>query len=150
MEEAERLCDRVAIIDRGQIIALGTPRELIASIGGQHVVEFAIQSSADNREIEDQLWADLPGVTAVGHDRGRVQLAVTEPHIVIPAILELVAEQDLQLASLSTRNASLEDVFVKLTGRHLADTNADETLPEDDRLRPVSADVDASYGGLAE
>jgi ABC-2 type transport system ATP-binding protein len=118
MEEAERLCDRVAIIDRGQIIALGTPRELIGSIGAEHVVEFAFDgdSSAGG---DDEAWSSLPGVTGVTREDGHILLTVTEPHVVIPAVLQRIDGSTRSLSSLTTRNASLEDVFVKLTGRHL-------------------------------
>jgi ABC-2 type transport system ATP-binding protein len=126
MEEAERLCDRVAIIDHGRIIALGTPRELIASIGGEHVVEFAIESPHDGPVHDRASWDDLPGVTNATNEDGHYLLTVTEPHLVIPALLARVQEAGLQLASLTTRNASLEDVFVKLTGRRLDEA---ETAP---------------------
>ena len=64
MDEAERLCDRVAIVDHGQVIALGTPRELIASLGGEHVIEFTLDGDMpDRRRLGDDLLADLPAVT---------------------------------------------------------------------------------------
>jgi ABC-2 type transport system ATP-binding protein len=119
MEEAERLCDRVAIIDHGRIIALGTPRELIASIGGEHVVEFALESDGEATRMGDGEWGGLPGVTGWTRDDGRYLLTVTEPHVVIPSVLARVEQAQSRLASLTTRHASLEDVFVKLTGRHL-------------------------------
>ena len=121
MDEAERLCDRVAIIDRGKIIALGSPRELIASIGGEHVVDFAFEPDLGAATPPESAWTDLPGVTGLTHADGHVQLTVTEPHLVIPSLLHRVEQSQRKLASLTTRHASLEDVFVKLTGRHLGD-----------------------------
>ncbi len=116
MDEAERLCDRIAIIDHGQIIAAGTPAELIERLTGHHVVEFAVSGhSADNGTV----WANLPGVQSVRTDDGLFSLQVNEPHETIPALLAEVQRQRAQLVHLTTRQASLEDVFVQLTGRHL-------------------------------
>ena len=116
MDEAERLCDRIAIIDHGQIIAAGTPSELIERLTGHHVVEFAVSGhSADNGTA----WANLPGVQSVRTDDGLFSLQVNEPHETIPALLAEVQKQRAQLVHLTTRQASLEDVFVQLTGRHL-------------------------------
>jgi ABC-2 type transport system ATP-binding protein len=116
MDEAERLCDRIAIIDHGKIIAEGTPAELIAGLSGHHVVEFAIQSHNGHG---DDLWARLPGVQSVRSEDGLVSLRVDEPHHTIPALLSAVQQTGAQLVHLTTRQASLEDVFVHLTGRHL-------------------------------
>ena len=116
MEEAERLCDRVAIVDHGQVIALGSPRELIARLGAEHVVEF----SADG-EVDSAALAALPGVQAT-HAEGEARLlTVTEPHVTIPSLLALLKDGGRELTRLTTRHASLEDVFVSLTGRHLRD-----------------------------
>ena len=116
MDEAERLCDRLAIIDQGRTIAEGTPAELIAGLSGHHVVEFAVHGG---NGAGDELWARLPGVQAVRSEDGFFALQVDEPHHTIPALLEAVQRQNAQLAHLTTRQASLEDVFVHLTGRHL-------------------------------
>ncbi len=116
MDEAERLCDRLAIIDHGQIIAAGTPAELIERLTGHHVVEFAISGgAADN----GQVWNALPGVQSVRTEDGLFSLQVNEPHETIPALLAEVQRQRAKLVHLTTRQASLEDVFVQLTGRHL-------------------------------
>ena len=116
MDEAERLCDRLAIIDHGQIIAAGTPAELIERLTGHHVVEFAISGgAADNGDG----WNTLPGVQSVRTEDGLFSLQVNEPHETIPALLAEVQRQRAQLVHLTTRQASLEDVFVQLTGRHL-------------------------------
>jgi ABC-2 type transport system ATP-binding protein len=126
MDEAERLCDRLAIIDHGQIIAGGTPAELIDRLGGQHVVEFAVSGNshqsappAKDRAHAQDAWRALPGVEAVHADDGLICLTVRQPHVTIPALLDAVSQQGAQLLHLTTRQASLEDVFVRLTGRHL-------------------------------
>ena len=116
MDEAERLCDRLAIIDHGEIIAEGSPDDLIERLGGHHVVEFDA-SLSDSAALE--AWRKLPGVESVRRDDGMVCLNVRQPHLTIPALLEAVEEQGSQLLHLTTRQASLEDVFVRLTGRHL-------------------------------
>ena len=125
MDEAERLCDRLAIIDYGQAIAAGTPAELIEHLGGQHVVEFAIsgaspdESKTGARDLAQESWRGLPGVESVRADDGLVCLTVRQPHVTIPALLDAVSQQGAKLLHLTTRQASLEDVFVQLTGRHL-------------------------------
>jgi ABC-2 type transport system ATP-binding protein len=118
MDEAERLCNRVAIIDHGSIIALGSPTELIAGLGGEHIVEFAL---ANGSGALDNELAGLPAVREVRTDVNGIALTVSEPHIAIPALLQHLQSRKLNLARLQTRQASLEDVFVSLTGRHLRD-----------------------------
>jgi ABC-2 type transport system ATP-binding protein len=117
MDEAERLCDRLAIIDHGQVIAEGTPADLIDRLGGHHVVEFSVSGNSDGAALDT--WRGLPGVESVRHDDGLVCVNVREPHLTIPALLDAVEHQGSQLLHLTTRQASLEDVFVRLTGRHL-------------------------------
>ncbi len=118
MDEAERLCDRLAIVDHGEIIAEGTPSELIERLGGHHVVEFEASGNCSDGTALNA-WQALPGVESVRHDSGLVSLTVREPHLTIPALLDAVAKHGSQLLHLTTRQASLEDVFVNLTGRHL-------------------------------
>jgi ABC-2 type transport system ATP-binding protein len=122
MDEAERLCERVAVIDHGRVIALGTPRELIASLGGEHVIEFQAEANGRPADLlaEDRL-AGLPSVSEVAGENGVIRLSVAEPHVALPALVGRLESLGCQLASLSTRHASLEDVFVHLTGRHLAE-----------------------------
>jgi ABC-2 type transport system ATP-binding protein len=120
MEEAERLCDRVAIMDHGKTIALGTPPELIASLGADHVVEFALTDGAASNGLDAEL-ATLPGVRAVRPVTDRVALTVTEVHLVIPALMALLERRGLALSLLTTHHASLDDVFLALTGRQLRD-----------------------------
>ncbi|HLM82618.1 MAG TPA: ABC transporter ATP-binding protein [Terriglobales bacterium] len=151
MDEAERLCDQLAIVDHGQIIAEGTPGDLIDRLGGHHVVEFQV-GTAERRasspvpqgavpglasavgrggngnehtraDSDDSVnldrWRSLPSVESVRREDSTVLLSVREPHLTIPALLDAVTNDGHQLEHLSTRQASLEDVFVQLTGRHL-------------------------------
>ena len=117
MDEAERLCERVAIMDHGKIIAQGTPRELIGSIGVEHVVEF----SAGNTSLDLAGLGGMPGVRNVRGENGSVLLQVTELHRSVPALLDELGRQGVPLTELRTHSATLEDVFVHLTGRHLRD-----------------------------
>jgi len=126
MDEAERLCDRVAVVDHGKVIALGSPAELIARLGGEHVVEFAV----NHREppLEPERLAGLASVESVRRDRDGFLLTVAAPHVAIPGLLERLAGWGYELSRLTTRHASLEDVFVTLTGRHL-DENGEPAPP---------------------
>ena len=118
MDEAERLCDRVAVVDHGKVIALGTPRELIASLGAR-----ARGGVLDRRRSGNA----RPGTLRRGAGRqpraasrtAPWSLQVKEPHAAIPAVMAAVANRGRALTELSTHSATLEDVFVTLTGRHL-------------------------------
>ena len=118
MDEAERLCDRVAVVDHGQVIALGTPNDLIAKLGGNHVIDFSL---VEGTQAEVDEFRNLPSVTAARADAGQFSLTVGEPHIALPVLLLHLQKSSRELAGLTTRHATLEDVFVNLTGRHLRD-----------------------------
>ncbi len=118
MEEAAQLCDRVAVVDHGQVIALGTPRELIASLGAEHVVEFSV--SGDSALGDDDVRA-LPSVEHVARENGVWRVTVREVHRAVPALLLALAERRLEPTHLTTHHATLEDVFMSLTGRRLRD-----------------------------
>ena len=119
MEEAETLCHRVAVVDHGRVIALGTPAELIALLGGDHVIEFALTEPA--RAPADGVLRALAGVTGVRSEKGAVLLATTAPHQAVPALIAALEPAGARLARLTTHSATLEDVFMALTGRHLRD-----------------------------
>lgn len=119
MEEAERLCDRVAIMDHGKVIALGAPHELIASIGIEHMVEFSAGTAAKALEVAP--LCRMEGVRDVRLDNGIVRMQVTALHRAVPALIEELGRQHVPLTELRTHSATLEDVFVTLTGRHLRD-----------------------------
>jgi ABC-2 type transport system ATP-binding protein len=120
MEEAARLCDRVAVVDHGRVIALGTPRELIASLGAEHVVEFAIDARLVTTLPEEDLLA-LPSVDRVSRKGDGWRLTVREVHRAVPALLALLGERGAEPTLLTTHHATLEDVFMSLTGRGLRD-----------------------------
>jgi ABC-2 type transport system ATP-binding protein len=117
MDEAHAVCDRVGIMDHGQIIALGTPQALVASLGAQHVVQFAVLDP--DRLPDAARLSGLPGVTSVRHQDGAVALATSEVHRLVPALLDELRARELALTLLTTHSATLEDVFVTMTGRHL-------------------------------
>jgi ABC-2 type transport system ATP-binding protein len=116
MEEAERLCDRVAIVDHGRAIAEGTPRELVQSLGADHVVEFAL---GDGVVLAPEVLAGVQGVQGVRRDQDTWALTVAELHLAVPAILAELDRRGATLAELRTHSATLDDVFVSLTGRRL-------------------------------
>ena len=119
MEEAAYLCDRVGIMDRGRIIAVGTPAELIASLNAEHVIEFSL-TAGDHARLDADL-EQLGGVTSVRFDDGSYSLRVREVHRTLPDLLALLQARGLEMATLRTHHATLEDVFVALTGRQLRD-----------------------------
>ena len=119
MEEASTLCDRVAIVDRGKVIALDTPRALIASLGATHIIEFAV--AAESLMPADSALRALPGVQDVRHEGESSVLVTTGVHLTVPALLSRLEADRATLALLATHSATLEDVFVSLTGRHLRD-----------------------------
>jgi ABC-2 type transport system ATP-binding protein len=110
------------VIDHGIVIALGSPAELIASLGGEHVIEFALAGAGD--ELRQEEWMEVPTALEARTEAGSILLVVGEPHRALPGLLKLLAARGRELARLSTRHATLEDVFVKLTGRHLRDETA--------------------------
>lgn len=120
MDEAERLCDRVAVVDQGKVIALGTPKDLIAKLGGQNIIEFSLEGES---ELNADTYSKLPSVTAARVQTGVYSLTVEEPHLALPALMSNLQRHNKTLVSLNTRHATLEDVFVNLTGRQLRDGN---------------------------
>ena len=124
MDEAERLCDRVAIMDHGHVIALGSPQQLIASIGGEDIVEFAVsQGPHDSARgvVDPATLTVIPGVQSHRVDAALHQLSVSELHTTVPRIFAALAADGLHLSEFRTHSATLEDVFVRLTGRNLRD-----------------------------
>jgi ABC-2 type transport system ATP-binding protein len=118
MDEAERLCDRIAIVDHGRVIALDTPRALIASLGAEHVVGFTLDAGA---AVDEATLRGLDGVTALRREGESFELTSRELRRTVPSLLAHLERSGLRLSELRTHSATLEDVFVSLTGRHLRD-----------------------------
>lgn len=119
MEEAEVLCDRVAIIDQGKVIRQGSPRELIAELGGESVVEFSI-AEGENPEIVERL-SGLPGIAEIQFETDHYVVRGSEADTLLPALTSTLQSLNCRLSRLSTRDLGLEDVFIALTGRSLED-----------------------------
>jgi len=116
MEEAERLCERVAIIDHGEIIATDRPDRLV----NQHFKEEAIEFQLD-QPLGDEVLRQLAGATNVVTENGRVTLYSSSVPVTISALMEMAKQRDMKLTDLYVRRATLEDVFLKLTGRRIRD-----------------------------
>ncbi|HJX74028.1 MAG TPA: ABC transporter ATP-binding protein [Candidatus Deferrimicrobiaceae bacterium] len=117
MEEAQRICDRVAIIDRGKVLAVGSPGDLIASLDANLVVEVEMAAG----DIGDKAVLQLVGVSSVRRENGAILVSIRDAHITVPALLDLFRARSVVLAHLTLRQATLEDVYVSLTGRKYRD-----------------------------
>ncbi len=116
MDEAHHLCDRVAVVDHGKVIAIGTPAELIATLGVEHVLEFSLTGGT---AMDAAAMQALPGVRRVRNDAAGWALHVEALHRTVPALLAALDTHGATLASMTTHHATLEDVFVHLTGHSL-------------------------------
>jgi ABC-2 type transport system ATP-binding protein len=110
LEEAERLCDRVAIINRGQLVATGTPRELIDRVNGHHTVTLLTKI-----EVSLQRLKELPAVLSVSVEGLSVRLATSDGSRTVQALMPLLATDHIELVDLHLRRATLEEAFVGLT-----------------------------------
>jgi ABC-2 type transport system ATP-binding protein len=124
MVEADRLCDRIAIVDHGKVIALGSPTELIRSLGAEHFIDLDVEPEALGTRVHAADFEALPGVQATRVSGEQAMLTVASVHHALPAVLDLLAARGVAMRGLATRHATLEDVFVHLTGRHLRDEGA--------------------------
>ena len=115
MEEAEELCDRVAIIDRGKIVALDTPRTLITSLGAETRVVFTADA-----KIEEAVFRAIDGVTRVEHSGGKVVIFGRGEGLVVRVVIALDSTK-VRFRDLRTEQPSLEDVFLTLTGKEMRD-----------------------------
>ncbi|MBI3180873.1 MAG: ABC transporter ATP-binding protein [Myxococcales bacterium] len=114
MEEAQVLCDRVVIVDHGKVVAQGTPAALIASLGGEQIIEFCTEPRLDPASLHS-----LPSLVRVREKNGGALLSVRELHVALPALLLAASQEGTRLVELSTRHATLDDVFLNLTGHSL-------------------------------
>jgi ABC-2 type transport system ATP-binding protein len=119
MEEADRLCDRIAIVDHGKLVALGTPVELKQSVPGSNVVE--VQFSREDEDWKSRLQK-LPGVTEVeSQSAGVYRVLTSNGSQTTTQLVEMANAMGEQLRSLMVQNTTLDDVFVHYTGRQLRD-----------------------------
>jgi ABC-2 type transport system ATP-binding protein len=116
MEEAERLCDRIGIIDHGQLVAQGTRRELVAFVEERDRVELVVSGDL---EAFAAVCRELPGVERVTVDDTRVHLLADEGHTLLPSILEAAERTGATLKSVDIVEPDLEAVFLHLTGTAL-------------------------------
>jgi ABC-2 type transport system ATP-binding protein len=121
MDEAERLCDRVAIFDAGKVIAEGTPIELIRSMGAEHRIEISWEGDWPNQATD--VIQQLAGVESQTQEDHGLSIFVDQPHRVLPGLVAALADCGVALTHLATRHATLEDLFVRLTGKHLMEQN---------------------------
>ena len=137
MEEADKLCDRVAIVDYGKLVALGTPIELKHSVPGANVVE--VHFDRETEEWQDRL-EKLDGVTSVqAESSGFYRVLTSSGSKTTMQLVELAASLSETLTSLSVQNTTLDDVFVHYTGRQLRDEQVKPpvfTLPPRPGARP--------------
>jgi ABC-2 type transport system ATP-binding protein len=117
MDEAQQLCDRIGIVDHGRLIALGTPDELIRSLGAEHVI--AVDARGVGGRLEEGRLAELPAVQECRLEADRLELKVSSIHATMPPLLRLFEQGGIEVEGMATRHATLEDVFVALTGRQL-------------------------------
>ncbi len=118
MEEAERLCDRVAIFDNGEIITEGTPSALIQSLGAEHVIEFATDRRLEGGDLE--LLRQIETVDQVEMFEDQYRISLGHPHQVLPQLIDHLSDKHIAMTNLATRSATLEDVFVAKTGKQLS------------------------------
>ena len=110
LDEAAALCDRVAIIDQGRIVATGTPHELVATAASGQAVRFTA-----SQPIDPLALARLPGLRALRCEGLSVHFETDEAAPVLTALMALLAAQGAALWELEVKRSSLEDVFLKLT-----------------------------------
>lgn len=119
MEEAQRLCDRVAIFDSGKIITEGTPDGLIQSLGAEHVIEFSTDRLLKDEDLQTlRAIESVDQVELLGED---YRVSLGQPHRVLPELINHLSTNEIAMTGLTTRSASLEDVFVAKTGHKLSD-----------------------------
>lgn len=114
MDEAEKLADRLAILDHGSVLVEGTPDHLKATLGGEHVVEVRIDGDVTETDL-----SGLDSVSGISSGGGSYRLATPAPHATIAGLYRLVDARSAAVTALNTHQATLDDVFLALTGRQL-------------------------------
>jgi ABC-2 type transport system ATP-binding protein len=124
LDEADALCDRLAIIDNGQIVAEGTPDALKRQIAGD-VVTVGLESHNGAVQHARELLDSQPFVREVHPNEGQIQLYVEHGEEALPAILRLLDGANLNIQAIALSRPSLDDVFLRKTGRSLRETGTD-------------------------
>lgn len=119
MEEADHLCDRVAIIDQGRILALDSPAALKLSLGADAIV--TVVTSGRPEELADRLRRDIEGVVRARLVNGGVELHVKGADRLLPKVVRSAESEGFDLVDLSISESTLETVFISLTGKELRD-----------------------------
>jgi len=119
MEEADSMCDRVAIMDQGRILANDTPERLKDSIGADTVITISADGGLD--ELERAAAREVPGVIRAKRFNGRIQFNVKAAAGVVPNLLSAAERQGIVISDMPVARPTLEAVFIKLTGRELRD-----------------------------
>jgi ABC-2 type transport system ATP-binding protein len=119
MEEADKLCDRVAIMDHGRILALNTPAELKRSVGADTIV--TVKAGGDTKELDEAFRSGLTGLTRTRSIPGGIELQVRGSDRLVPRVVEAAEAAGISLADLSVAEPTLETVFIGLTGKELRD-----------------------------
>ncbi|RLQ96121.1 ATP-binding cassette domain-containing protein [Falsibacillus albus] len=114
MDEAHVLCDRIAIMDQGNLIALDTPSQLVKSLQSDSAVEFRFQHESDEMDM-----TKVEGVKQVGREKDAYVLYTDDLQATLTSLIGEASEKQLKLTDLKTRTATLEDVFIHMTGRSL-------------------------------
>lgn len=121
MDEAEKLADRIAVIDHGKIIAEGTPEALIRNYCGEHVLAFAFDEDKNLNQIHEDLSHKLPWITKAKNLGSKFELTIQQPVTYLTELTRAVDSLGLSLTSIEMRRSTLEDVFLNLTGRSMRD-----------------------------
>ena len=136
MEEAERLCDRVAVMDLGRIVALDTPRALINDLGAEATVTFTVDT-----DLPADLFCELDGVQSCRLQEPGYAIVALDAQRAVVSLLELAKREGLRVGNLDVQGANLEDVFLSMTGHKLGDDDAtaEEAVVEPKKRRRLRA-----------
>jgi ABC-2 type transport system ATP-binding protein len=125
MEEADRLCNRIAIIDHGKIVTMGTPEELKSSLGGD-IITLELATENDATELKTK-YAEKASDVNITVSENKVFITATHGERAIPEILKMTSELELEILSVNLHKPTLDDVFLHHTGKGIRDSSSDKT-----------------------